>query len=129
MYYLGQFSFLEEHENKNRYYGFFNCIVEADNLEKAVGLFSSYIRKTRKFDGVFHGIMSIFLNHVIEIEQLPKGGIITNYISIYGEMPPMLRCGQFKKMAGVHCYGLTAADEVPKESIGESMAEPFLRFE
>lgn len=129
MYYLGQFSFLEEHENKNRYYGFFNCIVEADSPEKAVGLFGNHIMKTKKSDDVFHGIMSIFLNHIIEIKQLPKGGILTNYISIYGEMPPMLRCGQFKKIPGVHCYGLTAADEVPKESAGESMAEPFLKFE
>lgn len=129
MYYLGQFSFLEEHESKDRYYGFFNCIVEADSPEKAIGLFGSHIRKSRKSYDLFHGITNIFLNHVIEIEQLPKGGIITNYINFYCEMPPMLRCGQFKKIAGVHCYGLTAADETPKESANESMTEPFLIFE
>lgn len=128
MYYLGQFSFLEEHENKNRYYGFFNCIVEADSPEKAVGLFGNHIRKTRKSDDVFHGIMSIFLNHIIEIKQLPKGGMITNYISIYGEMPPMLRCGQFKKTAGVHCYGVTGTDGWSNESGNESTLEPFLKF-
>lgn len=128
MYYLGQFSFLEEHENEDRYYGFFNCMVEADSPDKAVGLFGSHIRKSRKSYGLFHGITNIFLNHIIEVEQLPKSGIMTNYISIYGEMPPMLRCGLPKKMSGVHCYGLTA-DEAPKESANESMAEPFLIFE
>ncbi len=128
MHYLGQFSFFEEHENKNRYYGFFNCIVEADSPEKAVGLFSSHIRKTRKPCDLFHGITDIFLNDVIEIKQLPKDGIITNYICIYGEVPPMLRCGQFKKTAGVHCYRLTVANGARNESENESTVEPFLQF-
>ncbi|HLE24560.1 MAG TPA: hypothetical protein VI935_02785 [Thermodesulfobacteriota bacterium] len=131
MFYLGQFSFHEERE-KNTYYGFFNCIVEAENLEKAVDLFNKLLKSTRKSDDLFDGAISIFLDEIFEIERIPKDGVLTTYMSIRGDMPAMLRCSIFNEAPGIQCYGWTEDQDLEEEkekASKDAVAQlPFLKF-
>jgi len=56
MLYLGHFSFHGSHQEGEQQYGFFNCVIEADSVERATELIRVHIQKVKASDDLFDGV-------------------------------------------------------------------------
>ena len=128
MLYLGHFSFHGSHQEGEQQYGFFNCVIEADSVERATELIRVHIQKVKASDDLFDGVDEIYLDEIIEIPEVSSEGLITNYICIHGDMPPLLRCPiENNESTGAECYGwISDEDEHPENEAYE--IKPFVEF-
>jgi hypothetical protein len=79
MMYVGHFSF--SGDGGAPWHAFFTCVVDAADVDAAVGKFKRLIRDVARRGDVFGGVSEIYMDSCIELRSLPKGGLMT-YVTI-----------------------------------------------
>jgi hypothetical protein len=131
MIYVGNFKFVENGEKEQEpRHGFFTCLVEAKNAEKALEVIGTHLLRTKKTGKMFENTNEIYLDEMIGVSKAPKKGVITNFRIFAGELKPsvswVLPEGSF---TGINMYEWLPSDEEPGEQTEEPhAAKPFVRF-
>ncbi len=131
MIYIGNFKFVENGENKQEpRHGFFTCLVEAENVEKALEVIGTHLLKTKKSGEMFANTNAIYLDEMIGVSKAPKKSVITNFRIFAGELKSSMNWvlpeGSF---TGINMYEWLPGDEEPGEQTEESHAvKPFVKF-
>ena len=86
MIYIGYFSFDELGPEKEVRHGYFSCVVEADNADAATNEFKELISR-KKMDDIFSNIVAVYMEDIIEIQNIPQKAIVTRIQSSAGEFP------------------------------------------
>jgi hypothetical protein len=131
MLYLGHFSFDKIGVNSERHHGYFTCMVETDNVDRAVESFQSLIKKMKAENNSFTDIAAVYIEDIFEIRQAPKNATILRMQSSVGEFPKSVsRSLPFVETEEITAYGW--APDVRKIRVAEKdkalEMEPFLTF-
>ena len=97
MLYIGKFLHMtnqQKAEESERRHGEFNLIVEAENGEAAVERFKERIVDSRESSDLFEGDSSIYIVHLLELEEFPSDRArVLYYKSIAGDpVMPYISC-------------------------------------
>jgi hypothetical protein len=131
MIYIGYFSFDELGPEKEVRHGYFSCVVEADNADAATNEFKELISR-KKMDDIFSNIVAVYMEDIIEIQNIPQKAIVTRIQSSAGEFPKSVsRSLPHSVPAGINVYGWTP--DIEKNESDQSTeeyktSEPFIRF-
>ena len=84
----------QEAEESQRRHGEFNLLIEAENSQAAVERFKERIIESRENSDLFDGECSIYLVHLLEMEEFPsKRARMLYYKSIAGDpIMPYISC-------------------------------------
>jgi len=132
MIYIGHFSFDELGPEKEVRHGYFSCVVEADNADAATNEFKELIFSRKKMDGIFSNIVAVYMEDIIEIQNVPQKAFVTRIQSSAGEFPKSVsKSLPHSVPAGINVYGWTA--DIEKNESDQSTeeyktSEPFIRF-
>jgi hypothetical protein len=130
MLYLGHFSFDElDAEGKGRH-GYFCCVVDADAAENAVNEFRRHLCDLKKTNNSFRGIIKIYIEDIIGIQQIPRKAIVTRLQSSEGEFPKSVSHSlPSVNVPGIEAFGWAAEmkkGDVSHEEYQDSI--PFMEF-
>ena len=97
MLYIGKFLHMtnqQKAEESERRHGEFNLIVQAENDEAAVERFKERIVDSRENSDLFEGDSSIYIVHLLELEEFPSNRArVLYYKSIAGDpIMPYISC-------------------------------------
>ena len=97
MLYIGKFLHMtnqQEVEESDRRHGEFNLIVQAENGQAAVERFKERIIDSRENSDLFEGDSSIYIVHLLELEEFPSDRArLLYYKSIAGDpVMPYISC-------------------------------------
>jgi len=97
MLYIGKFLHMtnqQKAKESERRHGEFNLIVQAENDEAAVERFKERIVDSRESSDLFEGDSSIYIVHLLELEEFPSDRArILYYKSIAGDpIMPYISC-------------------------------------
>ena len=97
MIYIGKFLHTtnqQQEEESNRRHGEFNLIIEAGSQDAAVDKFKERIVGFRETSDLFEGECSIFMVHLLELDQFPRDRArMLYYKSIAGDpVMPYISC-------------------------------------
>ena len=125
MTFVGHFSFAGD--NREPWHALFTCVVEAEDIDAAVGKFKRLIRGAARRGDVFDGASEIYMDSCIEIRSLPSGGLMT-YLTIrqgedVGGVSASL-LGVTERRAVAYSWG----PRVGADSAEPRPVEPFLRL-
>jgi hypothetical protein len=134
MLFIGYFSFDGENSDGQVCYGRFECIVHAEDAEKAVEQFEQHITETRKEKNFLQQPkLSIFLDTILEVGEKLDNPTIAHYSECTGEAPPTLlgilpidKSGTCSSHEWHH--GDLSDAEFEKLTENEYTAEPFIKF-
>ena len=133
MIYFGHFSFDELGSEKEVRHGYFSCVVDTHNVEKAVEEFKELIYSLKKMDEIFSGIIRVYMEDLIEIRDVPRRAIVTRIQSSAGQFPKSISKSLPHVVApGINVYGY--APDVEGNESGHNTAEfkqskPFIVFD
>ena len=132
MLYIGHFSFDEIGLALEIRHGYFTSLVDADNIERAVTEFKELILSMKKMEDTFQRIVAVYLEDIIEFQQLPEKAIVTRIQSSAGEFPKSITHSlPGVASPGINTYGLEAdvrasEDQLTTDEFKES--KPFIKF-
>ena len=132
MIYIGHFSFDELGPEKEVRHGYFSCVVEADRADAATNEFKELIFSRKKMDDIFSNIVAVYMEDIIEIQNIPQKAIVTRIQSSAGEFPKSVsKSLPHSVPAGINAYGWTP--EIEKNESDQNTDEyktskPFIRF-
>ena len=97
MIYIGKFLHVTNQQRtkeENRRHGEFNLIIEADSEKDAIAKFRDRIVEFRETSELFEGDCSIYMVHLLELEEFPKDRArMLYYKSIAGDPAmPYISC-------------------------------------
>ena len=97
MLYIGKFLHMtnqQKIEESERRHGEFNLIVQAENGQAAVERFKARIIESRESSDLFEGDSSIYIVHLLELEEFPSDRArLLYYKSIAGDpIMPYISC-------------------------------------
>ena len=97
MLYIGKFLHMtnqQEVEESERRHGEFNLIVQAENGQAAVERFKARIIEARESSDLFEGDSSIYIVHLLELDEFPSDRArLLYYKSIAGDpIMPYISC-------------------------------------
>ena len=97
MLYIGKFLHMtnqQEVEESDRRHGEFNLIVEDEDSQKALERFKERIIEARENSDLFEGDSSIYIVHLLELEEFPSDRArLLYYKSIAGDpIMPYISC-------------------------------------
>ena len=97
MLYIGKFLHMtnqQKAEESERRHGEFNLIVQAENGQAAVERFKERIVASRESSDLFEGNSSIYIVHLLELEEFPSDRArVLYYKSIAGDpVMPYISC-------------------------------------
>ncbi len=97
MLYIGKFLHMtnqQAEQETERRHGEFNMIVEAENSQAAVDSFKTRIIDSRKKSDLFEGDCTIYLVHLLELEEFPSDRAqMLYYKSVAGDpIMPYISC-------------------------------------
>ena len=134
MLYLGHFSFDEldtEQEDELRH-GYFTCLVDTDNADRAANEFRELIASLKKTDDMFKRLVVVYLEDIIELSYIPKTAIVTRIQSSSGHFPKSISKSLPNVVApGINVYGWAPDMEENKtdRDTGEyKTSKPFIKF-
>ena len=132
MVYLGHFSF-ESHdsalpERPTIWRGYFNCMAEAESVDRALNKFDALLRRLARTSTVFSEVEEVYLDSCIEIKSIPRNGFMAYYKETRGECnesisTTLVGVGPNHHLAAYEYTGGQSADRVDA-----SVAQPFLVF-
>ena len=132
MLYIGHFSFDEIGLEQEIRHGYFTTVVDTDSIERATTEFKELIRSMKKMEGTFQRIAAVYLEDLIEFQQLPEKAIVSRIQSSAGEFPESIT-HSLPGVAnpGINVYGLeadvrTTENELDTDEFKES--KPFIKF-
>ena len=132
MLYIGHFSFDEIGLAQEIRHGYFTSVVDADNIERAVTEFKELILSIKRMEDTFQRIAAVYLEDIVEFQQLPEKAIVSRIQSSAGEFPESIT-HSLPGVAnpGINVYGLEAdvritENELDTDEFKES--KPFIKF-
>ena len=126
MFYLAHFLF-ESNETEDRSYGYFTCLAQAEDTDKAMDKFEDQILAMAETSDLFDEVKNIYLEDIIEFDKLPEQALVARFEMFAGERP---------SSANITLPEQTGADEVSfyrpisenEESV-EGILVPFISFD
>jgi hypothetical protein len=132
MIYIGHFSFDELGAEKEIRHGYFACVVETDSAEAAANEFKELIISLKKMNDVFSKIVTVYLEDIIELRDVPRKAIVTRIQSSAGEFPKsMSRSLPHVVAPGINVYGWAPdieKNETDRNKEEYKTTEPFIEF-
>ena len=132
MIYIGHFSFDELGTDKEVRHGYFSCVVDSVSAEAAANEFKELILSLKKMDGVFNKIITIYMEDIIELRNVPRKAIVTRIQSSAGKFPKSITKSLPHVAApGINVYGWAPdmkANETDQNTDGYKVSEPFIKF-
>jgi hypothetical protein len=132
MIYIGHFSFDELGAEKENRHGYFSCVVETDSAEAAANEFKELIISLKKMNDVFSKIVTVYLEDIIELRDVPHKAIVTRIQSSAGEFPKsMSRSLPHVAAPGINVYGWAPdieKNETDRNKEEYKASEPFIEF-
>jgi hypothetical protein len=132
MIYIGHFSFDELGAKKETRHGYFSCVVETDSAEAAANEFKELIISLKKMNDVFSKIVTVYLEDIIELRDVPRKAIVTRIQSSAGEFPKsMSRSLPHVAAPGINVYGWAPdieKNETDRNKEEYKVTEPFIEF-
>src|SRR4051794_32271419 len=131
MLYLAHCSFDESGDTPT--FGYFTYVVEADDYETAVEQLRRKLTTTRETTDVFDRPVQIYLDDMLEINVLPKRGVIARYEAHIGEDPGSISSSLPADDPG-GCRVIRPSDAVDNEleddldDDEDTQIEPFMMF-
>jgi hypothetical protein len=132
MLYIGHFTFDEIGTGQEIRHGYFSTVVDADNIQRAVAEFKELILSIKRMEDTFQRIAAVYLEDLIEFQQLPEKAIVSRIQSSAGEFPESIT-HSLPGVAnpGINVYGLeadvrTTENELDTDEFKES--KPFIKF-
>lgn len=132
MIYIGHFSFDELDPDQKARHGYFSCMVESDSAETAANEFKELIFSLKKMDDVFSKIVTVYLEDIIEIRDVPRRAIVTRIQSSAGKFPKSVSKSLPHVVApGISVYGW--APDIEENETDQNADEyktsiPFVEF-
>ena len=132
MLYIGHFSFDEMGQNRSIRHGYFTCVTEAEQVERALDDFKSLIGRMKAEDNNFARIATVYIEDIFEIQHIPETAQMLRIQSSDGPFPESVT-RSLPRVAGdgIEVYGwgpdvrkIQASD--PNETLEMS---PFLSYE
>ncbi|MGD8471618.1 MAG: hypothetical protein PVJ82_09520 [Desulfobacteraceae bacterium] len=132
MIYIGHFSFDELGAEKEIRHGYFSCVVETDSADAAVNEFKELILSLKKMNDVFSNMVTVYLEDIIELRDVPQRAIVTRIQSSAGEFPKSISRSLPHVVApGINVYGWAPdieADETDRNAGKYTTSKPFIKF-
>ena len=132
MIYIGHFSFDELGAEKEIRHGYFSCVVETDSADAAANEFKELILSLKKMNDVFSNMVTVYLEDIIELRDVPQRAIVTRIQSSAGEFPKSISRSLPHVVApGINVYGWALdveADETDRNSDKYTTSKPFIKF-
>jgi hypothetical protein len=132
MIYIGHFSFDELGAEKEIRHGYFSCVVETDSADAAANEFKELILSLKKMNDVFSNIVTVYLEDIIELRDIPQRAIVTRIQSSAGKFPKSITRSLPHVVApGINVYGWALdveADETDRNSDKYTTSKPFIKF-
>ena len=123
MLYLAHFSCDGEH-NGEAQHGWFTCVVEADDVEASVDKLRHLVMKLYRDENVFNSVMTVYLEDIIQVRQVPEEGFLAHYSSSPGEAPPSTATTLWGDTDAYCFYGQTGQGVVIEMSRTSGALEP-----
>ncbi len=133
MLYSGHFSFDEMRSDRKARHGYFTCMARAENPTEALEKFRDrivYLREEEK-DPLFTGIVSVYVEDIVEIVNFPEEAVITRYQSSEGQFPKSESCAlPVSESKKIRAFKWVSDPEKAKEENHQEYeeAEAFLEF-
>ena len=133
MIYIGHFSFDERGSQRQIRHGYFSCLVQTVSAEAAANEFKELIVSLKKMEDTFRNIVTVYMEDIIEIQNIPQTAIVTRIQSSSGEFPNSISKSLPNVMApGINAYGW--APDIEKNEINGDADEykasrPFIKFD
>jgi len=132
MVYIGHFSFDELGAAKEIRHGYFSCVVETDSANAAANEFKELILSLKKMNDVFSNLVTVYLEDIIELRDVPQRAIVTRIQSSAGKFPKSISRSLPHVVApGINVYGWAPdveADETDKNADKYMTSIPFIEF-
>jgi hypothetical protein len=132
MIYIGHFSFDELGPGQEARHGYFSCMVESDSAETAANEFKELIFSLKKMDDVFNKIVTVYLEDIIEIRNVPRRAIVTRIQSSAGNFPKSVSKSLPHVVApGISVYGWAQdieENETDRNADEYKTSIPFIEF-
>jgi len=131
MIYIGHFSFDELGEENQKRHGYFTCLVEEATVELATNGFKTVIEDLRNQSDNFGNMVAVYIEDIIEIQQVPRKPLCTRIQSSSGEFPESIsRSLPLSDPAEAAAYGLAANLRKTNEADETEYPEmkPFMTF-
>ena len=132
MIYMGHFSFDELGYEKEIRHGYFTCVVETDSAEEAANEFKELIFSLKRMNDIFSNIVTVYLEDIIEIRDIPRKAIVTRIQSSAGEFPKSVSKSLPHVVApGINVYGWAPdmeENETDRDTEGYKPTKPFIKF-
>jgi hypothetical protein len=132
MIYIGHFSFDELGAEKEIRHGYFSCVVETDSADAAANEFKELILSLKKMNDVFSNMVTVYLEDIIELRNVPQRAIVTRIQSSAGKFPKSISRSLPHVVApGINVYGWAPdveADETDRNSDKYTTSKPFIEF-
>ena len=132
MLYIGHFSFDEISLQKEIRHGYFTCVVNAENIERATAEFRELINSMKNSHAAFRRMVAVYLEDIVEFHHIPAKAIVTQIHSSWGEFPESITHSLPGTVTpGINIYGLdsdvrTAENDRKADEYKESKV--FIRF-
>jgi hypothetical protein len=132
MIYIGHFSFDELGAEKENRHGYFSCVVETDSADAAANEFKELILSLKKMNDVFSNMVTVYLEDIIELRDVPQRAIVTRIQSSAGKFPKSISRSLPHVVApGINVYGWAPeveTDEADRNSDKYTTSKPFIKF-
>lgn len=141
MYYLGNFSYVDEDDTKDNYC-LMPCIVEAKDAEEAMGKFADYFMEVRQTTDLLEGAYDIYLDSLTEFSSMPDEPMICQWQKILPTLDGLSSLTSALPLVeddsdqiNAYGWGTTTVDdefydpELDGDDVEEVHDEPFLHFD
>ena len=132
MIYVGHFSFDELGSAGEARHGYFSCVVDSASAEDAANEFKELIFSLKKMDDVFNQIVTVYVEDIVEMRNVPRKAIVTRIQSSAGNFPKSISKSLPHVAApGINVYGWAPDMEENKtdQNPDEYMeSKPFIQF-
>jgi hypothetical protein len=132
MVYIGHFSFDELGSGKAVRHGYFSCVVDSVSAEAAANEFKELIFSLKKMDDIFKNIVTVYMEDIIELRNVPRKAIVTRIQSSAGKFPKSITKSLPHVVApGINVYGWAPdieANETDRNTSEYADSKPFIKF-
>ena len=110
--------------------GNFSCVIEADDLDGAVGKSAALIESLHKKAEAFEGIDKVFLDEIVQVNSMPDEGFVSHWQWVPGATGETVST-VLPEVADEHCEAFSPEfeDETEDEDGESTTVGPFITFD
>jgi hypothetical protein len=131
MLHIGHFSFDAVDQERQVLHGYFTCVVNAEDVNSAVKEFRDHLLIMKKDEQAFAGIVKVYLEDIIQIQEVPNKPIVTRLQSSEGQFPRSVS----HSLPAVEAPGIESFEWILEDKNDTSGTQeypettPFMRFD